>query len=60
MTREEYEALVKAVTALQTAVTNLASKQQLRQLYTLRQQEIEDIKVRLTALEQSLAVLQRN
>lgn len=58
ITLEEFEALINAVQNLQTAVNNLASKQQLRQLYSLRQQEIEEIKERLTTLERQVQILQ--
>lgn len=60
ITVEQFQALVRAVQALQIAVNNLASKAQLRQLYTLRQQEIEELKTRLDTIEQQVQILQRS
>lgn len=57
---EQFQALVRAVQALQIAVNNLASKAQLRQLYTLRQQEIEELKTRIDTIEQQVQILQRS
>jgi len=62
MTTEQLEsrllAIEQAITDLQTAVQNLASIQQLRQLYALRQQEIEEIKSSLDDIESQLGILQ--
>jgi predicted nuclease with TOPRIM domain len=43
---------------VQTAINNLASKQQLKQLLNIRQTEIDDLKVRVTSLEGRLTVLE--
>jgi hypothetical protein len=59
MTNDELVALEKAVAAIQTAIQNLASKQQLKQLYNLRQQEIEEIKARLDISETQITILQK-
>ena len=58
ITLEEYQALARAVINIQTALNNVASKQQLRQLYALRQQEIEEIKARLDTIEAQIEILQ--
>jgi hypothetical protein len=60
MTDAELVALQRAVIALQTALNNCASKQQLKQLYALRQQEIEEMKTRLDTIEEQLQILQRS
>jgi len=43
---------------LQTAVNNLISKKQLQQLMLIRQEEIEALKTRMTALETQVTLLQ--
>lgn len=59
MTQDEFDAVCKAVMALQKVVEGLASKQQLKQLSLLKQQEVEEIKARLTTIEEQLTILQR-
>jgi polyhydroxyalkanoate synthesis regulator phasin len=44
---------------LMTAVNNLASKQQMRQITLLRQTEITDLTTRITELERLIALLQQ-
>jgi len=53
-------ALEKFVEQLQTAVNNLASKQQVRQLLLLKQQEITDLEARVTELERIVSLLENN
>jgi polyhydroxyalkanoate synthesis regulator phasin len=52
------QAIETAINQLQTAVSNLMSKQQMRQLLLLRQEEIDTMKERITALETQIATLQ--
>jgi polyhydroxyalkanoate synthesis regulator phasin len=52
------QAIETAINQLQTAVSNLMSKQQMRQLLLLRQEEIDTMKERITALETQVATLQ--
>ena len=53
-------ALEKFVEQLQTVVNNLASKQQVRQLLLLKQQEITDLEARVTELERIVSLLENN
>jgi polyhydroxyalkanoate synthesis regulator phasin len=46
------------LTKAQTAITNLASQKQLRTLVVLKQKEIDDLTVRVTALESQVTALQ--
>jgi len=52
------QAIETMLNSLQIAVSNLASKQQLRQLTLLKQNEIEALETRITALETIVATLQ--
>lgn len=45
---------------IQTAITNLASQKQLRSIVALKQNEINDLTSRVVALEQQVAILQKN
>lgn len=54
----EIDAARKIINELQIAVLNLASKTQLRQLTLLKQKDIDDILIRLAAIETRLAVLE--
>jgi polyhydroxyalkanoate synthesis regulator phasin len=51
-------ALENAVNDLQTAITNLASMAQLRQLNLIKQEEIEALQQRVADLETQIEVLQ--
>ena len=50
--------LEEAINTLQVVVTNLANKEQLRQLMALKQGEIDALTERVASLEAQLAVLQ--
>ena len=50
--------LEEAVNKQSTAINNLASKQQLRQLLLIRQAEIDTLKTRVAALESQIEILQ--
>lgn len=45
---------------IQTAINNLASQKQLRSIVALKQNEINDLTSRVVALEQQVAILQKN
>lgn len=45
---------------IQTVILNLASQKQLRNIVVLKQNEINDLTARVTALEQQVAILQKN
>lgn len=51
-------AIEEAVNDVQTAVNNLASKQQMRQLLLIKQSEIDALTQRVAALETQVQVLQ--
>lgn len=51
-------ALENAVNEIQTAITNLASMAQLRQLNLIKQEEIEALQQRVADLETQIEVLQ--
>lgn len=50
--------LETVINQLQTAVTNLAAKQQLQQLLILKQAEVDELTSRVEALERMVAILQ--
>ena len=52
------ETIEKLLNELQTAITNLASQQQLRQLAVLKQEEIDTLAARVTTLETQVQALQ--
>lgn len=52
------KALEDAVVAIQTAISNLASKEQLRQLTLIKQADIDDLKVQVEELETAIAIIQ--
>jgi len=52
------EAIEKMLNDLQLAVNKLATKGELRASVMVRQKEIDDLRVRVTALESQLAALQ--
>lgn len=51
-------AIELALTGVQTAIDNLASKKQLRELTTLRQADVNDLQTRVAALETQMTSLQ--
>lgn len=55
---QRVEAIEEMLNSLQIAINNLASKQQLRQLLLIRQEEIDSLKLRVTDLETQVAALQ--
>lgn len=52
------QAIENAINQLQVALQNLASKKEFRQLLLIRQEEIDDLKSRVTALETQVSTLQ--
>lgn len=52
------QAIEELLNKLQTAINNLMSKQQMRQLLLIKEEEINTLKERVTALEAQIAVLQ--
>ena len=52
------ETLEEIVNLLQTAVGNLASKQQMQQLLLIKQAEVDALTDRVAALESQLAIIQ--
>jgi polyhydroxyalkanoate synthesis regulator phasin len=52
--------LEEFVSLLQIAVSNLASKQQVRQLLLLRQEEITSLTARVAELERVITLLENN
>jgi len=52
-------AIEKMINDLQIAVNNCAAKAQLRQLLTLKQQEIKELQDRVACLESQISVLQK-
>lgn len=53
-------AIEEIVNQLQVAVLNLMSKQQMRQLLLLKQNEIDALTTRVVALESQLTILQNS
>lgn len=53
-------ALEQRVNDVMTAITNLASKLQMRQLLLLKQAEIDSLTTRLNSLESQMAILQQD
>jgi polyhydroxyalkanoate synthesis regulator phasin len=51
-------AIEEMLNSIQTAITNLASKQQMKQLIYIRQSEMEALTARVTSLEAEVATLQ--
>lgn len=65
LTQQQIDALYQrlniieaAIDDLKVAVTNLASVKQLKQLNIIKQNEVIDLKERVTALESQIQVLQ--
>ena len=52
------EAIENAISQLQIVVQNLASKKEFRQLLLLKQEEVDDLKTRVSALETQVSTLQ--
>ena len=57
-TDQRLTALEDALTALQVAIVNLASKKQLQELSLLKQQEVNDLQTRVTQLEATIQIIQ--
>lgn len=57
-TEARLQALESAVNNIQTAITNLASLAQLRQLNIIKQDEINALKERVDKLESEIQILQ--
>jgi len=55
---ERVQAIETMLNNLQVAISNLASKQQIRQLLLLKQQEIDALTVRVASLETQITALQ--
>lgn len=55
---ERIEAIETMLNNLQTAISNLASKQQIRQLILIKQQEIDELTARVASLESQVVILQ--
>jgi polyhydroxyalkanoate synthesis regulator phasin len=58
-TEARLQALESAVNEIQTAITNLASLAQLRQLNLIKQDELDALKTRVDTLESEIQVLQK-
>lgn len=56
--KQRIETLETVINDLQVAVTNLMSKQQMRQLLLIKQKEIDALTVRVASLESQIDVLQ--
>ena len=54
------QAIESAISDLQKAVKNLASKAQMRQLLLIKQEEINTLSDRVTALETAVSSLERS
>jgi len=52
--------LERMLNKIQTAINNLAPKEMLRRLLTVRQTEINSLDTRVTALEAAVAILQQD
>jgi len=48
----------KLLNKIQIAITNLASRAQLRQLLLVKQKEIDDLKTRVTSLESRIKIIE--
>ena len=53
-------AVERALNTLRRAVLNVTTKREFRQLLLIRQQEIEDLKERVTTLENQVTLLQQS
>lgn len=56
---EKIDFLTKVLNDVQVAITNLASKAQLRQLTLLKQKDIDDLKNRVEDLENEVTLLKQ-
>jgi len=56
---EKIDFLTVVLNEVQVAINNLASKQQLRQLTLLKQKDIDDLKNRVTDLENEVLLLKQ-
>lgn len=54
------EAIELKLNEIQTALNNLCTKRQMQALLTIRQTEIDDLKLRVENLEEEIAILQGN
>ena len=54
------EAIENAILDLQKAVSNLASKQQVKQLVQIKQEEIVTLTTRVTELERLIALIENS
>lgn len=57
---QRIEAIELMLNKIQGLITKLASQKQLRSIVVLKQNEINDLTARVTALESQLAILQKN
>jgi len=53
-----FQAIETKLNQLQVAVNKLATKSQLKSLLNIRQAEIEDLKTRVTTLENKVSILE--
>lgn len=58
--QKDVDYIMTVLNDVQVAMTNLASKAQMRQLTLLRQQDITDLLARVAALEAEVASLKQN
>jgi predicted nuclease with TOPRIM domain len=56
--QDRIEAIEAAINDMQTALTNIATKQQMKSILNVRQSEIVDLQTRVTSLESQIKVLQ--
>jgi len=56
---EKIDFLTKILNNVQVAITNLAAKEQLKQLTLLKQKDIDDLKNRVSDLENEVSLLKQ-